>query len=301
MASYQVQEQIDGWVSNRANEFVDCVRGSNLPDATKKQLYTINWRQLWFSREAIVDIDPGARALARSIMRHCMGHHRHPDLSRISPRLDVRVATLEKPETADFADLWAMLRRPNRGTVVIPLHGNPQFDRRGSELCPVVQPCTDDADRVSIRLAQDMAKPFAAHRAAYEPKVERLVLDFGLATLIATSEGTLLGAGLINDLKRIDKQIVGIARHRARSGGKARDSQRYRKLVTRVRGMLKTRINAALQNFLEMPEHRFDLMMGFLRQDRGHFSRRAREKEPGALTDDEVTAIENIYGDLLHD
>jgi hypothetical protein len=65
--------------------------------------------------------------------------------------------------------------------------------------------------------------------------------------------------------------------------------------------MLKTRINAALQNFLEMPEHRFDLMMGFLRQDRGHFSRRAREKEPGALTDDEVTAIENIYADLLHD
>jgi hypothetical protein len=35
-----------------------------------------------------------------------------------------------------------------------------------------------------------------------------------------------------------------IARHRARSGGKARDSQRYRMLVTRVRGMLKTRINA---------------------------------------------------------
>jgi putative transposase len=252
MASYQVQEQIDGWVSNRANEFVDCVRGSNLPDASKKQLYTINRRQLWFSREAIADIDPGARALARSIMRHCMGHHRHPDLSRISPRLDVRVATLEKPETAEFADLWATLRRPNRGTVAIPLHGNPQFDRRGGELCPVVQLCTDDADRVSIRLVQDMAKPFAAHREAYEPKVERLGLDFGLATLIATGEGTLFGAGPINDLKRIDKQIVGIARHRARSDGKARDSQRYRTLVTRVRGMLKTRSNAALNRIVKL-------------------------------------------------
>jgi hypothetical protein len=42
-------------------------------------------------------------------------------------------------------------------------------------------------------------------------------------------------------------------------------------------------------------------MMGFLRQNGGHFSKRAREKEPGALTDDEVTAIENIYADLLHD
>jgi hypothetical protein len=115
MASYQVQEQIDGWVSNRANEVVDCVRGSNLPDATKKQLDTINRRQFWFSRRAVVDIDLGARALARSIMRHCMGQHRHPDLSRISPRLNVSVATIEKPDTADFADLWAMLRLPWHG------------------------------------------------------------------------------------------------------------------------------------------------------------------------------------------
>jgi hypothetical protein len=120
MASYQVQEQIDGWVSNRANEFVDCVKGSTLSDATKKQLYTINRRQLWFGRDAIDGIDPAVRALARSIMRHCMGKHRHPDLSRISPRLDVRVVTIEKPETADVADLWAMLRLPNRGTVAIP-------------------------------------------------------------------------------------------------------------------------------------------------------------------------------------
>ena len=56
-----------------------------------------------------------------------------------------------------------------------------------------------------------------------------------------------------------------------------------------------------IQNFLEMPEHKFDLMMGFLRQNGGHFSKRAREKEFGALTDDETSAIENIYADLLHD
>ena len=77
-------------------------------------------------------------------------------------------------------------------------------------------------------------------------------MDFDLATLIATGEGTLFGAGLINYPKRIDKPIVGIARHRARSGGKARDSQRYRMLVTRVRGMLKTPINAALNQIVKL-------------------------------------------------
>jgi hypothetical protein len=50
-----------------------------------------------------------------------------------------------------------------------------------------------------------------------------------------------------------------------------------------------------------MPEHKFDLMMGFLRQNGGHFSQRAREKEFGALTDDEASAIEDIYADRLHD
>jgi putative transposase len=252
MASYQVQEQIDGWVSNRANEFVDCVKDSSLPDAMRKQLYTVNRRQLWFSRDPIANVDPEAHTLARSIMRHVMAKHRRPDLRGVSPRLDLRVATIEKPMAADYADLWAMLRLPNRGTVAIPLRGNRQYDRRGGELCPVVQLCTDEANRVTIRLVQDMAKPFAVLRAAYQPRMDSLGIDFGLATLIATSEGSMFGVGLIADLKRIDKQVSGIARHRQRSDGQARDSQRYRSLVTRVRGMLKTRINAALNRIVQI-------------------------------------------------
>ena len=58
--------------------------------------------------------------------------------------------------------------------------------------------------------------------------------------------------GTNRHLKRLDKQTVGIARHRARSGGKAGDSQRYRKLVARVRGMLKTRINTALNRIMQI-------------------------------------------------
>ncbi len=53
-----------------------------------------------------------------------------------------------------------------------------------------------------------------------------------------------------------------------------------------------------IQAFLEMPESQFDLMLGFLRQNGGRFSRRAREKEFAALTDEEVLAIEGIYADL---
>jgi hypothetical protein len=51
--------------------------------------------------------------------------------------------------------------------------------------------------------------------------------------------------------------------------------------------------------FVEMPDTIFDLMMGFLRQNKGHFSNRARTKDFQKLTDEEAASIESIYQDLL--
>jgi hypothetical protein len=89
------------------------------------------------------------------------------------------------------------------------------------------------------------------NRAAYTPDIDNIGVDFGRATLLTTSEGDLYGRGLLADLVRIDRQNTGIARHRQRAGGKPRDSERYRRLVTRLRGMLKTRINRALNSIVE--------------------------------------------------
>ena len=47
-----------------------------------------------------------------------------------------------------------------------------------------------------------------------------------------------------------------------------------------------------------MPDATFDLMMGFLRQNGGRFSRRARTKEFAKLTDEKAASIEDIYTDL---
>jgi putative transposase len=59
-----------------------------------------------------------------------------------------------------------------------------------------------------------------------------------------------LGRGFLDTMRQIDRELVGIARHRMRSGSKPRDSQRYRALVKRVRGLLKTRINTALNRIV---------------------------------------------------
>ena len=57
----------------------------------------------------------------------------------------------------------------------------------------------------------------------------------------------------------------------------------------------KRRVNA----FLDLPDATFDLMLGFLRQNDGRFSRRARTQEFARLTDEEAAAIEGIYQDAL--
>ncbi len=54
-----------------------------------------------------------------------------------------------------------------------------------------------------------------------------------------------------------------------------------------------------IEAFVEMPNAKFDLMLGFLRQNGGRFSRRARTKEFSLLTDEEAQHIETIYEDCL--
>lgn len=54
-----------------------------------------------------------------------------------------------------------------------------------------------------------------------------------------------------------------------------------------------------IEAFVEMPDATFDLMMGFLRQNKGRFSQRARTQEFAKLTDEEASAIEGVYQDLL--
>jgi len=56
---------------------------------------------------------------------------------------------------------------------------------------------------------------------------------------------------------------------------------------------------ARIEAFVELPDATFDLLLGFLRQNGGRLSKRARGREFEALTDEEVDAIEGIFQDLF--
>ncbi len=57
------------------------------------------------------------------------------------------------------------------------------------------------------------------------------------------------------------------------------------------------RFSKGLQEIVDMPERKVDLLHKFLRQQNGRLSKRARTNEFAALTDEEVVRIETLYRD----
>jgi hypothetical protein len=61
------------------------------------------------------------------------------------------------------------------------------------------------------------------------------------------------------------------------------------------------KFSAAVKEIVEMPDREVDRLRGFLAQGGGHLSKRAREKEFRALTEEEATRVEALYTDLFGD
>ena len=254
MARAQVVAMHASFIGNRANDFADAVQRSSLPAEVKHQLHTINRRKSWHSKEPLscrgVEIPSEIRRLALTIFRSIRKRHSLPNARGIAPVLDTRAVTVT-PSRVPHADLWASFKLRGQKEFRIPLHVHGLWRNRGGKRCNVLQ-IIPGGNNFSVRLMTGMGDAFEKSREAYEPKVVRLGLDFGLCTLIASDRGDLMGRGFLDAMRRLDRQIVGIARHRRRSGEKPRDSERYCGLVDRVRGIIKTRINGALNRLVDI-------------------------------------------------
>jgi len=264
MCRWQVVGQLQGWLSNRANEFRDTVTRSSLSPDVKHMLHTVNLMGAWFSRKELrmwgtgETIPPEVRRLARAIMRHVMSRHRRPDLSHISMRLDHRAAELAKPIKArqgGKVGWWVNLSTMEKGRkIAVPLLTYKYHDKRPGRVTNGVQVNERDG-RLTFGVVTDMGEACAKSRADYDGHGV-LALDFGLSTLFATSDGQLLGQGWLRRLKRYDALISMIAARQQRAGHKPRDSRRYRALVGDVRGFLRTEVGRVLNRLVEQGKPR---------------------------------------------
>ena len=260
MLRRQVVGQIESWLGNRKNEFRDVVEHSSLDDRTRHQLHTINHREAWHSRLPITihgkieAIPSDIRRLARRIMKSVMERHRRPSWRGLPVQLDARQAKLLPVRHATQKgriDYWIDITAAGAGKTCIPLCGTPPHRDRKGAVANTVQ-ISRNPDRVnSFGIVKDVSEVFADSRAAYKPRCETLGADFGLNTLLALSDGSLLGRGFLKRLIGIDANLQGIARHVSRNGGKLRDSKNYRRQTRRMRGMIETEVGRIFNRLIE--------------------------------------------------
>jgi putative transposase len=260
MARSQVVGQLPGWISHRTNEFRNTVNRSSLPPDTRHMLHVVNRMGAWFLRADIAMKDTGeiipedVRRLARSIMRHVMGRHRRPDLSRISLRLDHRAACLAAPTKATQGGKvgwWVNLSTMEAGKkIAIPLLTDDDHAKRPGWVTNGVQVNLNREGKLSFGVVTDMGEACAKSRAEYAG-IGVLARDFGLSTLFATSEGQWLGQGWLKRLRRDDALLTMIAASQQRAGKTPRDSRRYRAVVEDVRGFLRTEVGRVLNRLVE--------------------------------------------------
>ena len=178
MCRYQVVGQLQGWISNRANEFRDAVNRSSLGPDVKHMLHVINRMGAWFLRANIAMketgeiIPPEVRKLARVVMRHVMGRHRRPDLSRISMRLDHRAACLATPTKATQqgkVGWWVNLSTMEPGRkIAVPLLTYDYHAKRPGRVTNGVQVNLNREGRLTFGVVTDMGEACAKSRADHD-------------------------------------------------------------------------------------------------------------------------------------
>jgi putative transposase len=178
-------------------------------------------------------------------------------------RMDYRAgpsnAWLDRSDTSTFS-WWLTLKTAN-GPVALPILGwgrddgeRKQGARRAGVLGKTVNLVSDDDGSLRVVLNRDVTDVFAASREAYQPLLDILALDYGLNSLFATSEGDLLGRGFKKKLLPLTDRADAIARREQRAGRKPRDCAAYRRIIERIRGLIETEVNRAL-NQSRLPRH----------------------------------------------
>lgn len=253
----QVVEQLEGWIRSRQQEFTRLVARSNLDEALRHQLHTVNRWKAWFSRGPVqmkdgTPVSEEARVLARRIMRQIMSRHRRPSFKRIGMRIDVRGVKIQQARTSRAFSLWLRLMTTTRGQrIEVPLLPNRYALQRQGVFRNTIQVTEREDGTLVFGLAKDVSGTYQRQREAYQPATEQIALDFGLRTLFATDRGDLLGRGFMAHLAKLDRRITARAAHLQRMGRRPSSSKRYRRDVQKLRGFIRSEVNRVLNRIIE--------------------------------------------------
>lgn len=266
-----------GAAKRRFNALPEDRRGALEADLAelRHELWAINKQKAWMVPsgaavmrtvdKAQVPVSDRARRLARTMFLGIAAKHRWPRFQRLAMRLDDRAGFgqdgakvwLEPAHPGGLFAWWLHVKTKTIGApVLLPIRGwgRDRDDGRGTgifrpgTLGKTVNIFVGDDGRLKAALTRDLTEIFAETRESYHPLTDVLSLDFGLRTLFATNHGDLLGRNFRDKIGPLADRADAEAARMQRAGKRPRDSALWITLVTRLRAMIETEVNRALNH-----------------------------------------------------
>lgn len=267
-----IEGQAKSWVSNLKNRFSRSLMRDDIlaqnPEF-RRQLLWINSMRAWLMSNAaqqallisqsstpgrLLFISKTASRLMRKMAKAYIARFKLPNPQALPMQVNEKSSNFRdaNKSKSSFANHWLRISTLNRGRKVeIPIIGNAFSKSRKGRRANTFSLIQRQGDWFLLSTQYLAPTPWAKY------KTDVLGVDVGLSSLIATSEGDLYGRGFLQKLRKYDQQIQKI-QHGLQEAGEARLSQcrRYKKVISRLKGWLKTTIQKNVKQMLEQRQPR---------------------------------------------
>jgi len=256
---WQVVSVLESFIQNVKNEFEKIVYKSTLNEKTKRVLIVINKQNKWFdktidkvywiqNKKQTIEylVSEEEKLLAKKIIKYILNKWRKPNFDNINLHLDNKVAIIEENKKSKSFDKWLKLSTLQKGEpIYIPLKNNPYAENTEGKFLNFCQIDIKD-DKLIVKLMKQI-KP-----REYKPLTQYIAIDLGLNPLIATDKGDLIGRRFLDFLMAMDKKITKRMAYIQKKGIRPSQDKKYKKMVSQLRGFLKTEINRYINNLIEL-------------------------------------------------
>ena len=262
-----LEGQAKSWASNLKNRMTRALMRDDVlarETALRRQLLWLNAMRAWLlpyreqckllaaqpaKADALAMLSPDASRIMRKLVRAYITRFKLPDPCQLPMQVNQLSAVLAPAQktAAPWAGHWLRVSTLERGRKVeLPVMSNPHAEGRGGRRATTFSLVQREAGWYLLATHYVAPAPWSEHR------TDVLGIDLGLRTLMSTSEGDLYGRGFLNQLRKYDAQLQHVQKG-LQGAGQVRLAQcrRYRTLVSRLRGWLKTTVQTNLDRLLE--------------------------------------------------
>jgi len=263
-----LQGQAKSWAKNLQRRIARTIMHSAtlaLNEPLRRELLWVNSMHAWLlpyrqqcdllatapaKKDKLPALSAYASRTMRKLVRRYIELHRLPDPMQLPLQVNQLSAVLADASNTMslWANRWLRVSTLERGQKMsIPVMNNPYARRKGGRFATTFSLFKRGEEWFVVSTRYVQPQHWAEHRTGV------LAIDLGLKNLMATSEGDLYGVGFLDKLKRYDTQLLKLQRGLQAAGvRRLSEAKRYRALVRRLQGFLKTTIQTALNRVLDV-------------------------------------------------